>query len=64
MTKKDYLLIAAKIRCAAEAKLGPNVDVRSYMGGVRQTANAVADGLYADNVRFDRERFLAACGVL
>lgn len=49
MTRKDYIKIAAIIKAR-----GADVDL----------ANDFADLLEDDNERFDRERFLTACGVL
>jgi hypothetical protein len=66
MTRKDYELIADVI-----AKLEPNVTVVHYCGDDAGRPNVTmrdvvardfADALTATNPRFDRERFLAACG--
>jgi hypothetical protein len=63
MTRKDYILIAAALK---EAKR------QIPEGGAHATweyiANAtaacvLAHSLASDNPRFDRARFLAACGV-
>jgi hypothetical protein len=48
MTRKDYVLIAKAIQESAD-----KVEI----------AHALAAILGADNPRFDRARFLAACGV-
>lgn len=56
MTKKDYIVIARII-----------ADMPSHAPTLRaqkaSTAASFADALAADNPRFDRVRFLAACGV-
>ena len=57
MTKKDYIAIAdcilsARNECCKTAPLALNMVV-SYL----------VDKLAADNPRFDRARFLTACGV-
>lgn len=49
MTRRDYIKVAAIIKAR-----GADVDL----------ANDFADLFEEDNERFDRERFLAACGVL
>lgn len=58
MTKKDYIAIAAAIR--------EQVDADANKGGhsiTRAIADRIADACARDNARFDRGRFLAACGV-
>lgn len=55
MTKKDYVLIAAAIKAASNA---PGYPQRNAF-----VAFALADALQRDNPRFDRAKFLAACGV-
>lgn len=52
MTRKDYVLIAqaiADVWCDSQAQ----ADI----------ADSIANALEADNPRFDRARFLDACGV-
>ena len=65
MTKKDYVLIAAAIR-AAQAKIEdcePPQAHNDLLDGVAYTRDYLCDMLAQDNPRFDRARFLAACGV-
>jgi hypothetical protein len=50
MTKKDYVLIAENIKAYVS-----ELDRRAL-------ANAMAIRLAEDNPRFDRDRFLEACG--
>lgn len=63
MTKKDYIAIAQEFanqhsENALNQALGSaNTPYRAVV----RLANRVADVLAADNPRFDRERFLAAC---
>jgi hypothetical protein len=52
MTRKDYIKIAAAIE---------DVDTTHHEKWV--FSNALADILKEDNPAFDRERFLAACGL-
>lgn len=54
MTRKDYVLIAAAIRAADDGMCHITI---------RHLANELAAALAEDNPRFDRERFLIACGV-
>lgn len=67
MTRKDYELIARVV-----SQVEPNVTVTRYCGDdvdrphvtMRdRLAHAFADELAAENPRFDRARFLKACGV-
>ena len=53
MSKKDFILIAATLRPWCE---GGDATHQSI-------ARDFADMLYRNNVRFDRARFLKACGV-
>jgi hypothetical protein len=65
MTRKDYVMIAAAIRDAREAvamELGEHHSRHVADAAMRDAANYIADGCKADNPRFDRSRFLAACG--
>lgn len=57
MTRKDYVLIAAAI-AAAEIHA---MDGAEYAR--KCIAHNIALALATDNPRFDRERFLKACGV-
>lgn len=56
MTKKDFELIAQAIE--AVVRRYP-VDVLPLL----RVASSVADSLAEDNPKFDRARFLTACGV-
>ena len=61
MTRKDYELIAkaiADLRNATGAVMG-----EEFQHGAKQAAQYIASALASDNPRFDRERFLKACGV-
>lgn len=57
MTRKDYVLIADALKHAAACDPG------TEGGGIYRAAVCIADALAADNPRFDRARFLQACGV-
>ncbi len=53
MTRKDYVIIAEVIATSWHASAESKRDIAQNM----------ADALGADNPRFDRARFLVACGV-
>ena len=55
MTRKDYELIAKVFKNAQE--------LTTERAGVGVTAYLLANELAQDNPRFDRARFLSACGV-
>jgi len=59
MTKKDYEKIAKVIH---GQKVRYMFDAQSQ-AVVYDLAEAIANSLAQDNPRFDRERFLKACGV-
>jgi len=65
VTKKDYIAIAAALHRSRMAKsLERNATKRAAaVDGVRLVAIDLSATLAADNPRFDRKRFLAACGV-
>jgi hypothetical protein len=56
LTRKDYAAVAAELR-------GVKPNSRSYieLQTWKTCCDAVAHGFAADNPRFDRDRFLAAC---
>lgn len=56
MTRKDYQLIAQVF-----ANVGEIVELSETIGA--DLARNLAEALQADNPRFDRARFLEACGV-
>ena len=60
MTKKDYVLIAANIADVMDWAHDADTDA---ITAIEAVAERVATALKADNPRFDRARFLAACGV-
>ena len=59
MTRKDYEAIAAAIKEVVDS----NRWFKGNLSGTQDTAKAVANVMAADNPRFDRARFLKACGV-
>jgi len=64
MTKKDYVLIAGALREARmHFLITPTLDGASFRAGLEAGAVELALALSSDNQKFDRTRFLAACGV-
>jgi hypothetical protein len=61
MTRKDYEAIARAIRLFHEDDERDPIHTAS--GAVEYVASNIADVMSADNPRFDRARFLKACGV-
>ena len=59
MTRKDYVLIAEAIKAATEAM------PKDYLqrNGAYLAANEISHRLQQDNPRFERKRFLEACGL-
>ena len=65
MTKKDYELIAAAFKRTKPYLSGfseTKLDLAALYG-FKMAANALASDFGAANPRFNRERFLAACGM-
>jgi len=60
MTKKDYELIAKAISDTYDAMECTTIQAAF---GVEMVARNLATALASANPRFDRERFLKACGV-
>lgn len=54
MTKKDYQLIAKELQWA---------DNHGWTDHIELMAESLADAFEADNPNFDRDKFLAACGI-
>jgi hypothetical protein len=62
MTRKDYVLIADTINGAINYEQNFNNN-QEKVNGFKYLALALASTLESDNPRFDRHRFLVACGV-
>ena len=67
MTRKDYVAIAEAINVSSLRGYDPREWGQSYLNGredaLTVVARNIADVMQADNPRFDRSRFLKACGV-
>lgn len=61
MTRKDYIRIARAIYNTKNS-YGKNWDPNLFRA-LKDVSKAIAYELELDNPRFDRERFLTACGV-
>lgn len=62
MTKKDFILIAKTIReLPEEVSAAPGLFL-VVTGGRQAVAEAFADALATTNIRFDRDKFITACG--
>lgn len=62
MTKKDFEFIAAKLRQAKHYHAGDNDIFDAKHNQWVAVVTYMADGLSMANPRFNRERFLEACG--
>lgn len=63
MTKQDFELIASHIRESWIDNEGPSAAPHKQWRGVESVAYRLASALERTNPRFDRARFLRACGV-
>jgi len=61
MTRKDYVAIAGALKAQRYA-YAPHWDANLFRA-CNDNAKAIAEVLASDNPRFDRQRFLDACGV-
>jgi hypothetical protein len=61
---KDYVLLAVALKNAYGAPIGNELSDADYELGWKAAVAALSNALAQDNPRFDRERFLKACGVL
>lgn len=60
MSRKDYVRIAAAIKATEPETVEPG----PHQAARNDIAFALADALKDDNPRFDRHRFLVACGIV
>ena len=63
MTRQDFELIATTLRNALGDAEYPQAHAAQSWRGVEATAYKFADTLDRHNVRFDKARFLRACGL-
>ena len=64
MTKKDYCKFAEMVKYnLGNAGMADGLHAAAHAVGVADVARGMCDIFKADNPRFDRERFLKACGI-
>ena len=63
MTRKDYELIAAAIAAVARHNATDDDYREGWHGATSAASHRLADSLASTNPRFDRSRFLKACGL-
>lgn len=63
MTRKDYVLIAAALARSAARKDSLPDDLHEAAAQHRRDCEELADALARENGRFDRARFMRACGI-
>lgn len=65
MTRKDYIALANAISVARlqATTLQKDREISAVESACMHVAHRMADHFAADNPRFDRARFLQACGV-
>lgn len=67
MSKKEFVAVAAAIKSQVDSI--PSFDLqneteRGYFNGIKSTAEALSRAFLDLNPYFDRQRFLAACGIV
>jgi len=62
MSKKDYEAFAAMVKNRSEECAYYSLDKVEYRGALEDIAQDMADHFAAGDPRFDRARFLKACG--
>ena len=60
MTQKDYILLAAALR--EQRPIGQEDCKLACLVQWERDVDAIAEALEQDNPRFDRDKFLDACG--
>lgn len=67
MTRKDFKMIAAcfteQARLFRAQEHARDDRIKAAERALRMVAEAIAEECYLDNPRFDRDRFMAACGL-
>lgn len=68
MSKKDYEKIAAAIQTTLNGRTTTQPDQKLLdavaVGAIRTTTRAIADAMQDANSRFDRAKFMQACGFI
>lgn len=63
MTRKDYIVIADGLNRAKPIAADTKAKLKAIKGQWRTTCEYMCDVLAADNMNFNRDIFLKACGV-
>jgi ABC-type sulfate transport system substrate-binding protein len=63
MTRKHYVMLAAALKARAAHKPTDPTYSEGWHAAVSACAHSIAEALAADNVAFDKSRFLKASGV-
>jgi len=58
MSRKDYVMVAAEFAWVLKRH-----ESKEAVAALSELANELANGFKRDNSRFDRQRFLTACGL-
>lgn len=62
MSRKDYCAIASAISASRPMEGEDSASGKAYLFALQTAAENIADILAKENERFDRGRFLKACG--
>lgn len=62
MTRKDYVMLAAALKSVQPQSFLVN-EPWAHIAQHMRDVEALADALASDNPRFERQRFLTACGM-
>jgi hypothetical protein len=63
MTKKDYIAFAKEMKAMHDHYSNQEMNNTEFYDFHNEYCDAIANVLAADNPRFNREKFLKACGV-
>lgn len=68
MSKKDYVMLAGVVKARHDEIVNPvsifdAANLTAHLDELQKIAESMADIFSQDNPRFDRSRFLKACGV-
>lgn len=64
MTKKDYILQAEAIRDSKSALEYASLNLGETQRAIQVVAYTLANRLQKDNPKFDKNRFITACGLI
>lgn len=63
MSRKDYVIVASAIREELNQALDQPAISNTLVSALDSLANTLAERMKHDNPAFDRNRFMAACGL-